>query len=63
MTGHKLIGVILGFAGIAVILRSAALEGIGVDVFAQMAILGAAIFYGFAAVFGRSFKAFTWTLC
>lgn len=57
MTGRRLAGVIVGFAGVAVMIGGAALQSLGVDIAAQLAVLGAAWSYGFAGVFGRRFKA------
>jgi drug/metabolite transporter (DMT)-like permease len=57
MTGRLLAGVIVGFAGVAVMIGGAALQSLGVDIAAQLAVLGAACSYGFAGVFGRRFKA------
>lgn len=55
MTTHKLIGVSIGFAGVAIMLGHDALGGIGESVFAQLAVLSAAISYAFAGIFGRHF--------
>ena len=49
-------GVLIGFAGVAVLIGPEALAGLGKNVLAQLAVLGAAISYGFAAIFGRRFK-------
>ena len=57
MTVAKIAGVGVGFAGVVVMIGPAALSGIGVHVVAQVAILGAALSYAFAGVFGRRFKA------
>jgi drug/metabolite transporter (DMT)-like permease len=57
MTGGRLIGVLIGLIGVAVMIGSAALQSLGVNVIAQLACLGAAISYAFAGVFGRRFKA------
>ena len=55
MTSNKIAGVIIGFAGVVVMLGHEALGGLGDSVFAQLAILGAAISYSFAGIFGRRF--------
>ena len=55
-TPAKLFGVIFGFAGVAVLIGPTAFEGIGDNLFAQLAILGAALSYAFAGVFGRRFR-------
>ncbi|MEM9146679.1 MAG: DMT family transporter [Pseudomonadota bacterium] len=57
LSGMKLAGVILGFSGVAVMIGWDALGGLGVAVLAQVAILGAALSYAFAGVFGRRFRA------
>lgn len=53
---EKLAGVLLGFAGVAVLIGPNALHGNG-DLAAQIACLLAAICYGFATVYGRRFRA------
>jgi drug/metabolite transporter (DMT)-like permease len=55
MTGRRLVGVIVGFAGVAVMIGGAALQELGVHIAAQVAVLGAALSYGCAGVFGRRF--------
>ena len=56
MNAGKLAGVVIGFAGVIAMIGPEALKGLGVDVFAQLAVLGAAIAYAFAGVFGRRFR-------
>ena len=56
LTGQKLIGVIVGFVGVAVMIGAAALASLDTASLAQLAILGAALSYGFSGVFGRRFK-------
>jgi drug/metabolite transporter (DMT)-like permease len=56
MTGKKLIGVIVGFIGAAVMVGPEALQGLGTNVWAQVAILLASAFYGISGVYGRRFK-------
>lgn len=46
-------GVCLGIAGVAVIIGVDALAGLGAHVWAQVAVLGAALSYAFAGIFGR----------
>lgn len=55
-TPTRVIGVLAGFAGVAVMIGGAALETGGFGVFAQLAVLGAALSYSFAGVFGRRFS-------
>ncbi len=56
VTGRKLFGVLLGIAGITVVIGPDALSGIGTHVVAQLAIIAATICYACAAIFGRSFS-------
>jgi len=55
-TLRKLIGVIAGIVGTAIIVGTQALDGLGREVWAQLAIVAATICYAGAAIFGRSFK-------
>lgn len=57
MTVGRILGVFLGLAGVAVMVGTAVVQSLGTDVLAQVAILGAALSYAFAGVFGRCFKA------
>jgi drug/metabolite transporter (DMT)-like permease len=52
----RIVGVLLGLAGVIALIGPQALTGLGKDVLAQFAILGAAISYAFAGIFGRRFK-------
>jgi drug/metabolite transporter (DMT)-like permease len=56
LTRARLAGVIIGFAGVVVLIGPEALQGLGDDVLAQVAVLGAACSYGFAGIFGRRFN-------
>jgi drug/metabolite transporter (DMT)-like permease len=55
LSGGRILGVIIGFAGVAVMLGPKALSGLGDDLMAQLACLGATLSYAFAGVFGRRF--------
>lgn len=57
LSPNKIIGILVGFAGVAVMIGPSVLTGLGSNVWAQLAVLGAALSYGFAGVFGRRFKA------
>jgi drug/metabolite transporter (DMT)-like permease len=57
MSARKLAGVVIGLAGVVVLIGEAALRSLGLDVLAQLAILGAALSYAFGGVYGRRFKA------
>lgn len=56
LTINKLAGIIIGFAGVATMIGPAALTGESSSLWGQLAILGAAISYAFAGIFGRRFK-------
>ena len=56
MTGNRLVGVLIGLAGVVLMIGPDALGGIGTDVLAQLAVLAAAVAYAFAGVFGRRFR-------
>ena len=55
MTSNKVAGVIIGFAGVVIMIGHEALGGLGDSVFAQLAVLAAAISYSLAGIFGRRF--------
>ncbi len=57
LTTPKIVGVVFGFVGTAYMLGIGALQEIGDSLIPQLAVIGAAISYGFAGVFGRRFKA------
>lgn len=57
MTANRLAGVMVGLGGVALMVGPQALAGLGAQVAAQLAVLGAAISYAFAAIFGRRFRA------
>lgn len=52
----RIVGALLGLAGVVALIGPQALVGLGHDVLAQLAILGAALSYAFASLFGRRFK-------
>lgn len=57
-TAGKLVGVSLGFAGVAVMMGPALLGQLGGhNLAAQLAAIGATVSYGFASVYGRRFRA------
>ena len=56
ITGRKMIGVAVGFVGVVVMIGADVLSGFESSLLAQLAILGSALSYGFASVFGRRFK-------
>jgi drug/metabolite transporter (DMT)-like permease len=56
MTPARVIGVVCGLLGVAVMIGTRAFEQFGLEVIAQLAVVGAAISYAFAGIFGRRFK-------
>jgi drug/metabolite transporter (DMT)-like permease len=57
MSGWRFTGVVVGFAGVVLIIGPEALQGLGADIAAQTAILAAALSYACAGIFGRRFRA------
>jgi drug/metabolite transporter (DMT)-like permease len=57
LTGNKILGVVIGLTGVVLIVGPATLSGLGLNLAAQIAVLGAAVSYGFASAFGRRFRA------
>lgn len=56
LTLRKLVGVLVGFLGVAVMIGIDALEALGIHIFAQIAILVATTSYAFAGIFGKRFQ-------
>lgn len=56
LTLRKLFGVAAGLAGICLILGMQTLEGLGRELWAQLAIVAATLCYAGAAIFGKNFK-------
>ncbi|MEE9375551.1 MAG: DMT family transporter [Rhizobiaceae bacterium] len=52
---NKIIGMSLGFLGVAILIGSDAVAGLSASVISQTLVIGATISYGFAAVYGRRF--------
>jgi drug/metabolite transporter (DMT)-like permease len=52
----KVIGIFLGFLGILVLIGPAVLKGLGTHVIGQLAVVGAALCYAMAAIYGRRLK-------
>ena len=59
LTPRRLAGLLLGLAGVAVLIGPDALEGLGSSLWHEMAVLGAALSYGCAALWGRRLKGLT----
>ena len=56
LNSNKLTGVFFGLLGVVVMIGPAALSGLGLNILAQLAVLGAALSYAFAGIFGRRFR-------
>lgn len=56
LTGLRFAGIVVGFAGVAVMIGTDALTSLGVHVLAQLAVLAGTVSYAFAGVYGRRFK-------
>jgi drug/metabolite transporter (DMT)-like permease len=55
MTAGRLAGVLIGLGGVVLITGPAVLEGLGLQLGAQLAVLAATLSYAFAGVYGRRF--------
>ena len=56
LTAPRLLGVFTGVAGVAIMIGPGAFAGGGGDTLAKIAVLGAALSYAFAGVWGRRFR-------
>ncbi len=56
ITAKKILGVIAGLLGATILIGPSSLLELGTNTLAQLAVIGAAISYGCATVFGRRFK-------
>jgi drug/metabolite transporter (DMT)-like permease len=56
ITPHRLGGVLLGLLGVIVMIGPAVLRELGLQLLAQVAVLGAALSYALAGIFGRRFR-------
>ncbi|MCP3874142.1 MAG: DMT family transporter [Desulfobacteraceae bacterium] len=56
LTQKRLAGVIFGWVGVAVLIGVDSINGVGMEIAGQIAVLGAALLYAFSAIFGRRFK-------
>ncbi|MZR29843.1 DMT family transporter [Sneathiella litorea] len=53
---HKLVGVLIGYGGVVVMMQPSLAEGFNLESIGQLAILGAALSYGFAGIWGKRLK-------
>jgi drug/metabolite transporter (DMT)-like permease len=56
VSGAKLLGVVAGLTGASLIIGIGALDGLGRDVLAQLAVVAATVCYACAAIYGKNFK-------
>jgi drug/metabolite transporter (DMT)-like permease len=56
MTPNRLGGVLLGRFGVVVMIGIEALQGLGIHVISQLAVVGATISYAFAGIYGKRFQ-------
>lgn len=56
VTPRKLFGVVVGFAGIGLVVGFNVFEGLGRQLIPQLAIVAATVCYAAAAIYGRSFR-------
>lgn len=56
MTPSRLVGVLIGLVGVVILLGPELLRGLGAQSLAQFAVVGAALSYASAGIFGRRFR-------
>ena len=56
MTPNRVAGVMLGIAGVVVLIGPESLHGLSIRGLGQVAILGAALSYACAGIYGRRFR-------
>jgi drug/metabolite transporter (DMT)-like permease len=56
LSANRFAGVVLGLLGAVVMIGPDALRGLGLNVLAQVAVLGAALSYALAGIFGKRFR-------
>lgn len=56
LSPNRFSGVLCGFLGVGLIIGPDIRHGLGVNVLAQSAVIGAAVSYAFAGIFGKRFK-------
>jgi len=56
LTANRITGVLTGWVGVAVLIGIESLRGFGIEAIGQIAVLGAALSYACAAIYGRRFK-------
>jgi len=56
LTPGRLVGILFGLAGVTTLIGVDAIQGLGLNVLAQLAVVGAAVSYAFAGIYGKRFK-------
>jgi drug/metabolite transporter (DMT)-like permease len=56
LTVNRLNGIVLGMIGVVIMIGPDALQGLGLNVIAQLAVLAATVSYASAGIFGKRFK-------
>lgn len=56
LTMNRVSGIMIAWIGVSVLIGIDFIKGAGIEVIGQIAVLGAAISYAFAAIYGRRFK-------
>lgn len=56
LTSNRLTGVLVGLAGVAVMVSGALGGGLGLNLLAYLAVIGASVSYSFAVIYGRRFR-------
>ncbi len=56
MSAHRLAGVLVGLAGVAVMVGGALGGGLGLNLLAYLAVIGASVSYACAVIYGRRFR-------
>ena len=56
LSNLKIMGIVFGLTGVAIMIGHEALGGLGDSILAQVAVLGAAISYALAGIYGRRFR-------
>jgi drug/metabolite transporter (DMT)-like permease len=56
LTKNRISGIVIGWIGVSVLIGVESIKGFGIEAIGQIAVLGAATSYAFAAIYGRRFK-------